>query len=262
MKTRNQNGSALTEFAIMTVVAVPLFTMLPMLGKVSDINQSTIQASRYGAWERTVSDKTNDKLVTEVNNRFFSTPETGIKTGRAALLGEDHQNIFWSGFGADNRFLTTGDGVLSASADDDGLSGSAGKLADGIVSMGETIAGMVPGAEWDLKADGLYVSRVGANISGNSMLHEGKDCSGAKTDKSFTCVVRQNAILTDSWGASSAEHVESRTKSLVPLGALEPVGKGLAAVGKALPIFQELEGLEDAFGMVKPDILPPDRHDH
>ena len=60
-----QSGQALTEFATMMSVFVPLFIMIPILGKVSDLNTTTIEASRYAAWERTIAsptDKSDDEL--------------------------------------------------------------------------------------------------------------------------------------------------------------------------------------------------------
>ena len=50
-----QNGQAMTEMVIASsFVLVPLFLLIPLLGKYIDLNQSTIQATRYEAWEYTV----------------------------------------------------------------------------------------------------------------------------------------------------------------------------------------------------------------
>jgi hypothetical protein len=58
MKTsihHRQRGQAMTETLITSVtILVPLFLLIPLLGKYIDINHSTIQAARYEAWEYTV----------------------------------------------------------------------------------------------------------------------------------------------------------------------------------------------------------------
>ena len=268
MGVRSQTGSALTEFAVLMVVSVPLFLMLPMLGKMADVNQSTIQASRYGAWERTVSNKEGKRLLIEISNRFFANPDLGIRSGRGGVVsGQGSQNVFWSGYGADSRFFTAGEDVIDPSVVGEGKAfeqSAAGRLSTNIVKMGEEI-GKHTGGNWDLSANGMFVSTVRANVSGNSLLQKGKNCQGNETDKSFVCVERTNVILVDGWGARDALHVEERTKSLVPLGALQPFGDALAKVGRGLSIlgdapFGELKKLEGAFGLVKPDVLLEDYH--
>jgi len=59
-------GQAMTEFVITaSYVLVPLFIMVPMLGKYIDIKHAAIQTARYEAWEYTVwynSDDDNEIL--------------------------------------------------------------------------------------------------------------------------------------------------------------------------------------------------------
>ena len=43
---KSQTDSALTEFAVIALVLVPMLTFGPMLAKMADVNQTTIQASR------------------------------------------------------------------------------------------------------------------------------------------------------------------------------------------------------------------------
>lgn len=49
-----QQGQALTEMAILSVVLVPLLLLIPLLGKYAHIQQNTQQAARAAAWEATV----------------------------------------------------------------------------------------------------------------------------------------------------------------------------------------------------------------
>lgn len=49
-----QRGQAMTEFQICAAwVLIPLFLMIPLLGKYIDIKHATISAARYQAWEYT-----------------------------------------------------------------------------------------------------------------------------------------------------------------------------------------------------------------
>lgn len=50
-----QSGQALTETAILAVVLVPLFLLIPTLAKLIHVKQTTQQAARTAAWEATVT---------------------------------------------------------------------------------------------------------------------------------------------------------------------------------------------------------------
>ena len=92
-KRCGQSGQAMTEFSIVAAfVLVPLFLMVPMMGKFLDMKASAIQASRYAAWERTVwhgnstwaeGEKSDLEIETEIKRRFFS------DTAEAALISTD-----------------------------------------------------------------------------------------------------------------------------------------------------------------------------
>ena len=69
---KRQNGGALTEFFFVTMIMVPLFFAIPMVGKLVDLKQTTIQASRYSAWEATVYPSgANGNMPTAVKERFW-----------------------------------------------------------------------------------------------------------------------------------------------------------------------------------------------
>lgn len=52
---RMQRGQALTEMAILVVALVPLFLLIPMLGRYAHLQQTTQQAARGAAWEATAT---------------------------------------------------------------------------------------------------------------------------------------------------------------------------------------------------------------
>ena len=46
----SQQGQALTEFLVASLVVVPLFLLIPMIGKYQDMAHNTLMASRYVAF--------------------------------------------------------------------------------------------------------------------------------------------------------------------------------------------------------------------
>ena len=58
-----QSGSAMLEFTLILGVILPVGLGIAMLGKLTDLQQTTEQAGRYSAWEATVYSRQalNDK---------------------------------------------------------------------------------------------------------------------------------------------------------------------------------------------------------
>ncbi len=54
-RSYKQCGQAMTEFAIVAAaILVPLFLILPVLTKYSELSQTSVEMARYVAWERSV----------------------------------------------------------------------------------------------------------------------------------------------------------------------------------------------------------------
>ncbi|HTT07932.1 MAG TPA: hypothetical protein VMH34_03995 [Gammaproteobacteria bacterium] len=120
---RHLRGQAMTELAITaSFVLVPIFLMIPLLGKYIDIRHSTIQAARYEAWEYTVWYASKSDLPDgfglpqpvkdvyetqrEARRRFFSDTKipisdndrTGWKSADRNLTWTDHRGgVLYSG---------------------------------------------------------------------------------------------------------------------------------------------------------------------
>lgn len=95
----SQSGQAMTEFVVsVAYVFLGLFVIVPMFGKLMDLQFQNQQASRYVAWERTVwfdqgdtpdeseisaeywesvATRDDDELMNSVENRFFYDSGTG-----------------------------------------------------------------------------------------------------------------------------------------------------------------------------------------
>lgn len=100
-KSRRQAGQATVEFVVLALAVVPLFLVVPLLGKFIDLLQTAELASRYVAFEGTVRNSSNGwksdaQLATEVRRRFFSNTEASVKTNDAAGDFAAHRNPIWT----------------------------------------------------------------------------------------------------------------------------------------------------------------------
>lgn len=250
-----EKGNALVETVVLVSVLGPLMVGLPLLGKVSDINNSTIQSSRYIAWERTIG---NTSSEVEVKNRFFSRPDLSIRSGEGALSGADANNPYWTGYGVKedgsvNTMFDEGQG-MALHFRERRAPGAAGELSSAIVRMGRSL---------ELEDKGLFTATVAVGLGTNRFLPSGDSCSGDDPDETFACISRSNTILVDGWEVDDASHAEDRTKAFVMASALEEVGDFFATVVSKFPFFRDLEELESdgdgGFGYVDSEVVPLDR---
>ena len=263
MRVRStQRGNAMVEFVLVPTALTPMFLLTPMLAKTADANLATAQAARYGAWEQTIQHKDSDKLAVEINSRFYARPDMAIRTSRGVVTSTDLHNPFWAGAGLDGNLVNKKGNPLSVAVNESSLGGKASVVEKVVNTLGNTIGAIVPDSEWNLGGGGIYTVNVGLNISNARLTAEDgqeKNCQSNDRENS-TCMRQQSAILVDTWGARGPKQVIRRVRSLLPAGALQPLGDTVAIAGKVLPMFQELKKLDEVFGEVKPDILPPDRY--
>lgn len=100
-KKQAQSGQALTEFIVIALALIPMFLLMPMLGKYQDMTHSTQMASRYVAMEAMKHNgglsnwKSEVQLAGEIRRRFFSNSDAAIKTGDTAGNFAENQNMLW-----------------------------------------------------------------------------------------------------------------------------------------------------------------------
>ncbi|MES9993791.1 MAG: hypothetical protein ABW098_17715 [Candidatus Thiodiazotropha sp.] len=266
----NQYGNATVETILIGTVMVPLLTGLPLLGKISDINNTVTQSSRYVAWEQTIAGpnyKSAQVLEEELRARFYADPDLQIRTDRQQLSEEEGVNPFWAGYGFNdegevNRLISYGDGP-GVGLNNDSPDSLAGTLSEGIVTIGRGMA-RITGGDWQLEANGLYTANVSLDVASNAYLVAGSDCSTQESETVSSCITRSNTIFVDSWDAGNAAMAGERSRTFVPAGVLEPVGDVIATFVGAIPFFADIRGLESdndgGFGYVNPNVLPMDRY--
>lgn len=276
------HGAALTETFILSVVLVPMLFLFPLIGRIGDLKSTTDQAGRYLAWEHSVGSGNSGRQ--DVVARFYEQPGAAILTGQRSRNGDQAFLPLWeiqpdntetaviteSGSGDSSGIdplavpddlhaplsIRFGDGA-GVSEETGGVPGfSAGILSKGI---GEIAGAMnfASGAEWDASEEGLYTSGIQLEIASHPLLPiSGTSCTGQSGSDSLACLSSATTLLVDGWGVGDIDHALRRTRAMVPATALDPVGEALSVVGK-LPMFTDLEKLEDAFGHVDADPLPP-----
>lgn len=241
---RRMRGQSTVEFLVLAVVLLPLFLIVPLLGKQLDIAQTAASASRYVAFEGTVRHgssqppwKSDAQLADEVRRRFFSASTAPVKTDDVAGDFAAHRNPLWT----DHR----GDALLPSFAANVGAASRRAALTQP--------TGAVFAAGMGLDTDNLHTGSVRVNVA---------DVAGlAPFDALGLSIERHTTVLVDPWSASGPAAVRGALRrerwgldSPFPFGLLELAASPL----KLIPPVLEGARLPE-IGRVEPDIVPADR---
>lgn len=264
-----QHGQAMTEFVIGTILfLMPLFLIIPMMGKYADVKATAAQTARYVAWERTVWYGGASASVTWPGN---SKSEAAIKNEARKRVTEDGTKLsdndksasaFATG-GARNMWHNRDSSAMLKNYGDASIDAinnkSSPDIATGDVLGSITSVTSITG--FNLETNGFYngdaaikvtTLPIGTNLTGSS---SGRFDPGVLTFKDH------NVILSNTWSGNGASHVKSQTAGLAPLGLVDKSGAGdiLQTIGcVAMALFApEICFLE--VGKIEPDVVPPDR---
>jgi len=271
-----EKGSALVESLLIVGVMVTFMIGLPMIGKLIDLKQTTIQASRYAAWEKTVEPDLNEtSAVQDIDTRFFMDAAAPIRSTRAP---DTAKNFLWGGIrtgeDADDGSANANGGDTPPQSGNMELYQKAGiTLTDGSVvstaaSAGEDgyvytkagkivakIGAFISPDGWDRGdplRNGLVFTNVEARVKANALFSLGGDNCGGGDEG---CISEGTAILIDGWSAADHEVIRDRVHGFVPTNRLHQLGNFISKIA-ILPMFDDLEHLDDAFGCVKTNIVP------
>ena len=242
--TYRQRGQSTIEFLVLALVLMPLFLIVPLLGKQLDIAQTAASASRYVAFEGVVHHgsslqpwKSDAQLADEVRRRFFSTSAAPVKTADLASDSAEHRNPLWT----DHRgeaLLPVFDTHIDAGSRREALTQPLGAVF--AASMG-------------LDTNTLHTGAVRIALA---------DVAGlAPFDALGLSVERHATVLVDPWSASGPAAVRAALRrerwniaGPFPFGALEL----FAAPLKLIPRLLDGARLPD-IGRVDPEFVPEDR---
>jgi hypothetical protein len=245
MHASAERGQALTEFVIGAVLfLIPLFLIIPLLGKYTDIKASTIQAARYNAWERTVwygqsasstgdwegNDKSEATIKSEMAGKFLISELWYDRTGATMLAGSSNS------VANENPHIT----------------------ANTILSFAVSVANAI--GPFNLEMEGLYRGTATVNIANtesviSQVLGSGAGADPARLNLSITDT---NVIMANGWGANGAAHVKKQIQGLTPTSVLSNPVLDVAR-WLLVPFTPELVPTVLELGKIEVDQLPPDR---
>ena len=265
---RRQRGQAMTEFVITAVLfLIPVFLLVPVLGKYIDMKGQAILGARYVAWERTVwyggasasvdwpgAAKSDAELHNEVRRRVFSESSN--------IAANDKSGTTWAGSGVKTAWTNRNGSAMLANYDavSQNLSNEdTPGIASDVLSLIVTVTDAV--GPFNLEMKGLQVAEVSvtAHTQAINMSLQG-DASKAFNPGPLTFSDR-SAVLSNTWAANGASHVKTQTQGLTPTSIFQnPVVKtiwDIARIAFGAVAAPELLFLE--IGKVEPDVVPPDR---
>lgn len=248
-----QRGSASVEFFIAGLAAIPLFTLVPLIGKQLDTDFRTVQAARYTSWERTVWGeggelaKSRRAIGEEVNDRFFghrSTDVADIATLRREGVTEEP---LWR-HNTHRSMLTNAGVALPGKGDnvrDTRLPGGHDAVVSRLATSGITSLMGLGGL--GLNPNGYMLSQVELpltlDITSMATLNVTQQASGG--------------ILTDAWNAGSTRL--SRTNDLTlqtPVRAAVNIGTYALSLPPMSLFFPEAASGKDADLTPDANIVP------
>jgi len=268
-----QEGQAMVEFLIAaTLVLIPLFLTVPLLGKYMDLKATSIQAARYAAWERTVwfghadwtaAEKADLMIQREIQQRFFS------DTATVKLQSTDGNATGWGGTGpkplwrdrAGNPMLVAYDSNVTQGVAKDDTPGLINDILDPVVSAISFVGGIL-GAAFVLDMDSQYTASVNVQTVQTrpikQVLHTTAD-TGAVTP----LFSEKNVLIANGWSANGAAHVKKQTEGLTPTSFLQrsPISDVLTVIQYLAYVFApELNPNHLKLGgEIQPDVVPDDR---
>lgn len=290
----NQRGQAAVECAIMAAfVLVPLFLLIPLLGKYIDIKQAAIQQARFEVWEYTAWFDREEQIMHGIRseyrsgrrdfavtrargNRLFFTDSTAADYGGPEAV--DRPNPLW----VDQR----GEPLLVRSS----LHPVTGELRQ--QNTPDPTSGLVEGGlindtlglvNWVVKLFGKLLHALGIDATFDALNTKGyftsfltvevrppgevvPDLSALNKDLPPLAIQAQAAVLSRGWNAGSTAHASSESRGLVVTALLEPVSR---VFNSTVDILQRVVNVAahvvpikvklphgPQFGHVKDDLIP------
>ncbi len=227
-------GQALVEFIIAaTLVIIPVFLIIPMLGKYIDLKSSTVQAARYAAWERTIwygdaasgsnwpsNYKDDTAIGHEIAQRFYSNDTTAKfqDADQSASAFSGGAKALWKDR-AGNALLANYNDV-GDSQSDDSSPGTLNEIMKPVTDAINTVSSLL-GATFLVETDSLYTATVSVNVANGqpigqvmstSLLGTGNTAENfGGLNLTFTAT---NVVLGNGWSANGSDMVKSQVEGL------------------------------------------------
>lgn len=269
---RRQSGQALAEFTIAAAtVLLPLFLIIPLLGKYMDIKASSVQAARYAAWERTAwfgstdwaaGEKTDLEIQHEVLQRFFSDTATAkIQSSQSSMTG-------WGGSGpkplwrdrGGNPMLADYDSNVNHASPRSQTPGTMDAVLDPVVTVVNVVDSIL-GSKFELDMKSLYTTTISVQTVQTEPIH--RIMGGASTSTGAPLFTMTNVLVANGWSANGSDNVKNQVEGLTPMSIAQrdPIKTVLQIMQIVTTLFAP-ELMPDYLkfgGVIQPDIVPDDR---
>lgn len=261
-------GQALAEFIVIALAMVPLFLIIPLIGKYQDISHKTQLASRYVAFEATTwndsnggSFKPEGQLADEVRRRFFSNGDAAIKTYDVAGNVDAHRNPLWVDHKNQPMIDDFANVQISFGPSGAATHASAFTALPKAADPFELYAPVVKNA-LGVQDKGIYTGRVSVKLATIAWPKiELSTGAGADPYDALELIMSSHtSVMTDAWPAKDANDVIGKINkaALFPAGKIAAVNSGVSAlvtvidpIGVTPPKLGELEFWKD--------VVPQDR---
>ena len=286
---QNQKGQAATEFLIAAAcVLVPLFLIVPLLGKYIDIKHAAIQNARFSAWEYTVWTGDHEQVMAGLNDnqsggvkKYKTTTEQGWNyffTDRpAADYGTASASSAPDPLWRDHRqtpLLAETDVAHEIKEHDTPVpAGVVGEIAqtlfqfvgDVVSFFGKMLRFVGADADFDvINTKGHFTSDVKVTVNSLDQILPHYAVAAHNGEKTKPLIFKAKAaVQTNNWNAGSRTQAEAESRGLVVTSLLRPITKPLNKFVKALDdlagdipgLMIKVPGLPD-FGRVEDDLVP------
>ncbi len=280
-----QAGQAMVEFAITaSFILVPLFLMLPLLAKYIDIQNSTIQAARYEAWEYTawyrktsdmpasfsVASVTPHKSTLEVQResrkRFFSDTSSLISDIDKFGWKNSSKNLMWRDHKQQDLYDGSIDGSIAYNQKTPDTLGVTATLIDVVEAVPGFITSILSAGTLDpaftvLNGRGYHKSQVQIHVK-NAPSYTSMKGNSPLFEKDLKLVFSARAaVLSDGWNAGGREHAKTEASGLVPTRVLKKPFDFVMKILSYVPFIpsSELNGLD--WGHTDSEAIPPEYMD-
>ena len=290
MLSSDEKGQAATEFIIAAAfVLVPLFLIVPLLGKYIDIRHAAIQHARFTAWEYTVWQGKNDTYMTDIKSSesagkkkyqdaidqgvdYFFTDPTTTDYGTSRISGginplwQDHKSRMLLHSGAVQTSIEEHRTPVPV--------GEIGKIFEELFQflgevlslIGELLNLVGVDARFDaISTDGYFRSAVDLEVrSLDQILPRLAEADEKIEGKTAPLTVKAKAaVQANSWNSGSTRNATAESRGLVVTSLLapvsKPVNKVIAKVNSTLgkiPLLEVKFPAMPQFGYVKDDLIP------
>lgn len=272
---RRSRGQAMTETVIVaSFVLIPLFLLIPFVGKLIDIRHTTIEAARYEAWEWTVwyADngetpigfthsqpvKSENAVEQETRRRFFSRPGLPIRsTDSGTGWTASDANPLWTDHRGGRLYngdlgRTTPSGVPSSDIEHSESTPTVpviGDVFDVLLDIIDTVFSAIAEAMSVLgspigfdaiNTEGYAKATVVTPIDTPPGLVDVATISGSAADTGVdvgTLYFRGHAgVLTDAWNAGGVRHTYARAGGIVPTTLLNGLIDAIPGLPEVLAV--------------------------